>query len=209
MMSVNPQDFRPKCGLFAEANGSEQYRVMWENAISGGADWAQVVTWSDYGEGTEIEPSTGTQYGYYDLTAYYINWFKTGSPPPIKRDVLYYYHRVQSAYAAPDQNIQSRLFYTFPWPGATVPNDNIEMLAFLTAPGVLEIEIGGKKYDRDAPAGMTSFKAPLAAGTPIFRLLRSGKVVTEVTSQYPIAEKIVSQDLLYRAGSSSRAPVER
>ncbi|MDR3710464.1 MAG: glycoside hydrolase family 71 protein [Capsulimonadaceae bacterium] len=207
MAAVNPQDFRPKAGMFAEANGSEQYRLMWDNAIEGGADWAQIVTWSDYGEGTELEPSTGTQYGYYDLTAYYLNWFKTGAPPAIKRDVLYYFHRVQSAYAVPDQSKQARLFHTFPWPG-TVPNDHIELLAFLTAPGQLEIENGGKKFSKDAPAGVTSFTIPLVAGTPVFRLRRNGNVVTEVTSTFPIVDKIVTQDLLYRAGSSSRPPVQ-
>ena len=56
------------------------------HAIDGGADWVQLITWNDYGEHTEIAPSTGTQHAFYDLTAYYTAWFKTGAAPRIVRD---------------------------------------------------------------------------------------------------------------------------
>ena len=78
MMPVEPQDVRPKDGTYWEAGNSESFRVMWENAILGGADWVHLITWNDYSESAEIAPSTGTQYAFYDLAAFYAAWFKMG-----------------------------------------------------------------------------------------------------------------------------------
>ena len=51
------------------------------------------------------------------------------------------------------------------------------MLAFLTSPATLEIELGGKTHSRQADKGVTSFKVPLAPGKPLFRIVRDGRVV--------------------------------
>jgi len=204
MAPVSPQDMRPKSGVYWEASNSENFRLMWRNAIQGGADWAQVITWNDYSEATEISPSTGTQYAFYDLTAYYVNWFKTGRAPVIKRDALFYFHRTQPSGAPPDPARQTQLMVLRP---GDTPSDQIELLAFLTAPGSLEIQIGTKVYRELAPSGLTSFKVPLAPGLPVFRLVRHGRTVASVTSAFPISASVPIQDLLYRGGSSLRPPV--
>lgn len=204
MMPVAPQDVRLKDGVYWEAGNSENYRVMWENAILGGADWVHIITWNDYSESAEIAPSTGTQYAFYDLTAYYAAWFKTGKPPAIRRDVLYYFHRVHPASAAPDPARQSRRMTPR---GNEPPRDEIELLAFLSAPAVLEIEAGGKTERKEAPAGMTSFRVPLVPGTPVFRAVRGGRTAASVKSAFEITERPAVLDLLYRGGSSSRPPV--
>ena len=97
MAPIFPQDCRPKDGWYAEAAGSMLYRAGWTSTIENEAAIASFVTWNDYSESSEIRPSTGIQYGFYDLTAYYLAWYKTGTPPPITRDVLYYFHRVEPA----------------------------------------------------------------------------------------------------------------
>jgi len=91
--------------------------------------------------------------------------------------------------------------------GGEPPRDEIELLAFLAAPGVLEIEVAGKAERKEAPAGVTSFKVPLASGRPGFRLLRDGRAAVTLKSAFEIADKVAWQDLLYRGGSSSRLPV--
>ena len=85
MAPIRPQDFRPKHFVAFEASNSTLFHMMWKNAIEGDADWAQIITWNDYSEATEIAPSTETNYAFYDLAAYYISWFKAGVSPQIKR----------------------------------------------------------------------------------------------------------------------------
>jgi hypothetical protein len=205
MMPVSPQDMRPKDPIYWEADNSDDYREMWMNTIDGNADWAQVITWNDYSESTEISPSTGTQWAFYDLTAYYTAWFKTGHAPKIKRDVLYYFHRVEPATGSFDPSVDHKPFGIFP--GSDPPRDDIELLAFLTKTGTIAVTIAGKTYQEDAPAGVTSFHVPLAAGVPSFSLTRGGKTTISFQSAFTIVDKTPYQDLLYRGGSSSRPPV--
>jgi len=201
MSPVAPQDMRPKAHFYWEANNSLNYRKMWESAIGGGADWVQVITWNDYSEGTEIAPSASTGYSFYDLTAYYVQWFKTGVPPPIRRDVLYYFHRVQPSGAPPDLTRQDSPFAV---KGPQPPLDQVELLAFLKEPGVLEIDLAGHAYRETVPAGVQSFRVPLAAGVPTFSLSRRGRPVMKMTSRWPIQSAVVYQDLLYHGGGSAR-----
>lgn len=201
MSPVAPQDMRPKDWLFWEAGGSEAFRHAWSSAIEGGADWVHLITWNDYSEASEIAPSSGTQHGFYDLTAYYTAWFKTGAPPPITRDVLFYFHRTQSTDVAFDEAKQTKRFAV---PHGDAARNEVELLAFLKAPGALEIELNGKTHRMDALSGITSFKVPLAVGRPLFRLRRAGKPVVQVRGDWEIVERVEYQDLLYRAGSSAR-----
>ena len=200
MAPVSPQDFRPYAFKFWEAGNSENFRVMWENAIAGGADWVQLITWNDYSEHTEIAPSTGIQSAFYDLSAYYISQFKTGRPPVLRRDALYYFYRKHSTTASPAKQTQQ---FAPVASDRDPPRDEIELLALLTSPGRLEIEIGGQTKSLEAPGGLTSFCVPLNEGRPIFRLRRSGQPVITVTGAFQISNTIDYQDLLYHAGSSS------
>ncbi len=204
MQAVSPQDVRPKSFGFWETCGSLGFRTLWETAIDGPADWVQIVTWNDFSEASEIRPATGTQYAFYDLTAYYATWFKTRRQPEIVRDVLYYFHRTQAHDTLPDPALQTRPFKVMPGDPAA---DQVELLAFLKAPGTLEIELAGEVHRQEAAAGITSFTVPLTPGRPVFRLRRGGEVVTAVESAFAIRSEVAIQDLLCRAGSSSRAPV--
>jgi hypothetical protein len=132
----------------------------------------QIVTWNDFGESTNVEPVT-SQYGdrgtgLYDLTGYYATWFQTGSQPTITRDVLYYFYRKEPTTAAAPAQSQPM---TMPFP--QTPQNQIELLAFLTAPGTLSITINGQTTTQAAPAGVTSFKVPTAPGIPQFALTRN------------------------------------
>jgi hypothetical protein len=208
MLPVDPQQYRPKGSIYWEAGNSSAFRNSWQSAIDGNADWVQIVTWSDFSESSEIEPYTdatlrrdiGT--GYYDLNAYYASWFLTGKPPAITHDVLYYFYRREPTNAAsPSQQMPNKIVN-----GS--PDDNIEMLAFLTAPGVLKITVNGHSFTQQAPAGVTSFKIPTQPGTPAFSVSRGGADVMSFEAPVRIygPEGLPSGviDMTYWSGSGSR-----
>ena len=175
MMPVLPQQFRPKDQCFWEASNSASFRTGWVAAINGGAQYVQIVTWSDFSESGQIQPCTdatlalniGT--GFYDMLAYYATWFATGSAPVITKDVLYWFYKRMSATAAHANQPSS---FT---PVGPAEESNIELVAFLTQAGNLLINGVGTS----APAGVSSYKQPMKPGFPQFNLQRDGSDVFE------------------------------
>jgi len=177
MTPVDGQQYRPKNFEFWEAGNSASFRSGWMSSIEGDADWVQLVTWNDLSESSQIAPYTDASLkrtigtGYYDLNGYYAAWYLTGHQPAITHDVLYYFYRREPSTAkAP---VQSQLDHAV---GDPAEND-IELLAFLTAPGELKITVGGKTFTKSAAAGMVSFKVPTQPGIPLFTLSRNGAEV--------------------------------
>jgi hypothetical protein len=211
MMPVDPQQYRPKDYVYWEAGNSATYRSAWSSSIQGDSDWVQLVTWNDFSESASVSPITdgtlqrsiGT--GFYNLTGYYAGWFLTGQQPQITHDVLYYFYRREATTAAgPAQGTKDSI-------ATGVAENNIELLAFLTSPGVLKITVGAKTYTQNAAAGMVSFKVPAQAGTPVFTLSRNGTDVFSVKGGVTIygSGGLPSgyQDLTYWSGSGSKAGV--
>jgi len=211
MMPVDPQQYRPKDSVYWEAGNSGAFRDAWNSSIQGDADWIQLVTWNDFTETSAISPTTdatlqrtiGT--GFFNLTGYYAAWFLTGQQPQITHDVLYYFYRREPTPAAsPAQTDKVTLVN-----GAA--QNNIELLAFLTSPGVLKITIGGKTYTQNAAAGIVSFKVPSQAGTPLFTLSRGGVDVFSFNGGVQIYGSAGLptglQDLTYWNGSASKSGI--
>jgi hypothetical protein len=201
MSPVGAQDMRAKSLIYWEARNTQSYRKLFEAAIAGKANWIQLITWNDYSEATEISPSTGTQFSLYDLTAYYITWFKQGKAPAITRDVIYYSHRIHSIDAAPDANVQPKLFKNAAPDQAC---DEIECLVFAKAPATLTIKLHEQTQTFDIQAGFNEVRIPLQTGKPLFTLKRDDQIVAQVTSAFAIDNDITYQNLLYHGGSSSR-----
>jgi Glycosyl hydrolase family 71 len=212
MMPVDPQQFRPKDFIYWEAGNSATFRAAWTSSIQGDADWVQLVTWNDLSESGEVSPYTdatlrrtiGT--GYYNLNGYYATWFLTGKQPPIAHDVLYYFYRREPSRAkasAQSQSDQTR--------GGVAAEDDIELLAFLTAPGELKITIGGNTYTKSAAAGVVSFKVPTQPGTPMFALSRNGTDVFSYAGGVQIygAGGLPSgvADMTYWSGSAAQSGI--
>jgi hypothetical protein len=211
MHPVDSQQYRPKDFIYWEAGNSAAFREGWTDAIDGAADWVQLVTWNDFSESGEIEPYTdatlnrsiGT--GYYDLNGYYATWFLTGREPTITHDVLYYFYRREPPGAAGAAQSQGVRLYE-----GTAEND-IELLAFLTAPGVLKITIGGKTYTQNAAAGMVSFKVPAQPGIPLFTLSRNGADVfsfvggVQIYGKSGLPSGVI--DMTYWSGSAAKSGI--
>jgi hypothetical protein len=205
MMPVLAQQFRPKNQLFWEAQNTASFRAGWAAAIAAGAQYVQIVTWSDFSESGQVQPYTDVTLnpaigsGFYDLTAYYATWFATGVQPPITRDVLYWcYRRMNSKVAHPSQADGFNVI------GSPEMLD-IELLAFLSAPGTLKIN--GSPLA--AAAGITSFRVTATPGNPQFNLERDGSDVFEfkgpVTIYGPAGSPAGTLDLTYWCGSHSAA----
>ena len=203
VQTVRAQDPRAHAAVTWEANNSALYRETWDIAIKEGGpnDWVQIFCWNDQQE-SHTRPCTGTQYAWYDLGAFYGAWFKTGSMPRITNDAFYYTHRLHRNSAQYDAALQT--IGKFKFHGSNAPSENIEMLAMLTAPATLAIEIDGKRFTTNAPAGVTSFLAPLAEGTSEFKIERGGRTFVHTRSKWTVSDTIVYETPHYFAGSSTR-----
>jgi hypothetical protein len=211
MEPVDPQQYRPKDFVYWDAGNSAALREAWTGSIQGDADWVQVVTWNDFSESSAISPVTdatlqrtiGT--GFYNLTGYYASWFLTGQEPTITHDVLYYFYRREPVTAAAGGQSQLATDYS------GVPENSIELLGFLTSPGVLKITIGGKSFTQNAAAGIVSFKIPSQPGTPLFTLSRGGTDVFSFEGGVPIFGPTglpsTVQDLTYWSGSAAKSGI--
>ena len=203
MAPVRPQDFRPKNFHGSESRNSALFREMWATAMESDVELVHLITWNDYSEASEIAPSTGIRHTFYDLTAYYTTWFKTGKQPEIVRDAIYYFYRTQPTDAKVDLTRQKEKFKM-----NGKPCNEIELLAFMKEPSVLEINIGGKIFTKECPAGINSFSVPLADGRPEFKLIRAGKTIMAKTGAWEIFDKVVYDDLLVH-GDGGTAEVVR
>lgn len=205
MADVRPQDVRPKNFKASESGNSSLFREGWRLAIEHNADFVQVITWNDYSEASEIAPSTSTRHAWYDLTAYYTTWFKTGHPPPIVRDALYAIYRTQSIGADFDATIQAKAYEII---GS--PRNEIEALTLLREPATLNLEIGGRTMSRDIPAGLTSTKFPLVTGIPRFSIKRGGKENLRLDGAWAITNVVRYSDFQYHAdGGTAEAIASR
>jgi hypothetical protein len=203
LLPVLPQNFRPKSQSFQESANSLAFRAAWMAAIVSQAAAVQIVTWSDFSESGQIQPYTdatlalniGT--GYYDLLAYYATWYATGVQPPITQEVLYWFYRRMNSTVAHPKQVDN-----FTCPGET-ETSNIELLAFLKAPGTLKIN----GATLAAAAGITSFLEPTAPGNPAFALERNGSNVLAfsgpVTIYGPAGSPAGTLDLTYWSGSQA------
>lgn len=202
MQPVAFEDSRSYDGRYWESSNSSTLRDSLASAISSNADSIALIAWNDYTE-SWVAPSNNRGYAVMDMAAYYISWFKSGVKPTITQDALYWSHRSQLTNAPYTKTPIGRNGKPAPMyiPNGDAAKNEVELVAVLKAPGRLTITQGSNVKTMDAPAGLTSFKVPLVAGTtPSFKLGRSGTTVQTVTSNTPVRSSVVYQDMIYRAG---------
>ncbi|GAA3886968.1 hypothetical protein GCM10022381_31280 [Leifsonia kafniensis] len=200
MAPVAVQDVRPRSYLYDESNNTETLRASWDRAISGGAEFVQLVTWNDYSEGTSFAPSQAHGESFLDINAYYLSQFKTGKAPAIGGDSIYLTHRIQP-FAAKPSTAQTLMAPTLSGT-STQPRDTVEVLTFLKSAATVTVTIGGKPTSFDAPAGVGTKTFPLALGSISASAARSGTTIASVKSPFAVVANPVVQDLQYYAASS-------
>jgi hypothetical protein len=200
MQPVSMQDERPREGRFFEAANTTNLRNSWEITRKGGSDWIQVVTWNDLPEGSGMLPSAKHGFSFLDINAYYLTWWKTGVKPAIKRDAIYLTHRGHklSATTTFKQSIYMKR------DGGTTPRDTVEALTFSRAAGTVKIVVGSTTHSCAVDAGVDTCTVPLGTGTVSAKLVRSGTVVSSLTSPTKVTSTPYVQDFEYVGSSSLR-----
>ncbi len=161
--------------------GTDWMRGDWGNARDIPSTLIQFITWNDYHENTNLSPGYNTRYAHYDLTGWFIRWWKTGVPPKPDHDQVYIYSH---KYA---HNTKMYPFYA-----KTRADNVIEVVSLLTAPAKLRMP--GRDQEWDAPAGYSFHKAPLTPGPVTVELLRDGKVLTRLEHPEPVSDRPFRQD---------------
>ena len=179
----------------------------WQACILNNDPMMHIVSWNDDEESHNIRPSTGYQWVPYDVCAYYIAQYKTGTAPTIVRDAVYYCHRMHKGTTAYDTSKQTAGAYNVsfgPTPDVVIAH------TFLKAAADVTITTGGTAHTTtNVAAGVGTVTAAMVEGdTPTFKVTRGGvNVVPTFSSAFPTRSTITYQDLCYRMGSSTRAPI--
>jgi hypothetical protein len=194
-----PQDMRPKGGFMFEAEGSKSFTTALLAGIEGNASALHLVTWNDYSEATELQPGSATRFAYYDLAAYHIAWFKSGTPPRIERDGFIGFHRKQLF--RPGDTSRGKAWRVRGAPAV----DIVEMTAFLTAPAELRIVTGGKTFRQNANSGLHRFAVPASLGPVSMRIVRDGTTIAACRSPWVIEARADRHDPIYAGYSSLRS----
>ena len=101
-------------------------RQHWEEARNIPSTLMQFVTWNDYSENTNLSPGINSRYSYFDLTGYYIRWWKDGVPPVYDHDKVYIFSHKYPHGAK-----------VFPFQPKADPDNCIEVVSILTKPARL------------------------------------------------------------------------
>ncbi|GME35574.1 hypothetical protein GTA08_BOTSDO05398 [Neofusicoccum parvum] len=163
----------------------------WNEILSLGSRFVEIITWNDYGESHYIGPLSSKHYddgnskwtndmphnGWADLAAPFIAAYKAGSTdvtPYITTEKLVYWFRPQpkGLDCAATDNVGSAPA------GADQAADAVFVVTLLTAAANLTVGSGGDATQTfSAPAGAASFSVPLAVGTQAFSVSRGDQLV--------------------------------
>ena len=204
MAGITPY-YRGSRGNFRcfETRGFEGMAQEWEGAIRSDATWVELVTWNDWGESTYLapfgQPSGTSLWGghfggkmlshvaYLDASRYYIEWFKTGKPPAISKDELFYFYRLHPASLPITVNPADETGGHGRPQGADALLDHLFVTVFLTAPAQLTLHSGDTSKVFDLPAGVHHVSMPFASGIQRFVLQRDGRPVFDKTGEHEIS----------------------
>jgi hypothetical protein len=163
------------------AKGLDKMDSQWQDVREQGSTLLQLITWNDYGENTNIAPSYNTRYTLYDLTGFYIEWWKTGKQPIPKRDKLYLIYRKYPEGAK-----------VFPFQQGPYVDGVLEVVTLLTEKA--QVRLPGRDLSYEAPAGFHRQQFPVTAGIVAAEIFREDKQILKVESPEPVTELPFRED---------------
>jgi lysophospholipase L1-like esterase len=161
------QDIRPSAGLFDEARNTHALRRSWQWARDNNVEIAQLCTWSDYSEGSNINPSVMNGTALLEISAWETARHKTGQAPAIVRDHIIVSHRTQML-SATITGSQTTFMQHWERNNKSTLREHVEVLTYLTAADHIVVTVGSggsaTVYEYDAPAGEYSYTCPMQPG---------------------------------------------
>jgi glucan endo-1,3-alpha-glucosidase len=192
---------------YYEYRGGLGTETQWQSIITvQDPEWVEIVTWNDFAESYLIAPAKDPDHFYkphlafWELSKYYIHWFKSGVRPKLIKDSLFYFYRTHSkTLEAPHDPLGpvTRLFGNV--------QDAIYLTVALTAPAELRIASGDMRHQYNVEAGIHHLSVPFAAGDQQFELWRNGTRLSVLQGE-PIASSITRYNFFYTTGFVETAP---
>ena len=199
--SLSPHYWAETGHIYVETHGYESLHEQVISLVSTvKPDFVELVTYNDIHENTHFTPEQDpTVYwpyveesynnypgyicchkGYSRFMQYAIPWISTGiQPTPTQNTLLWAYrkHSITAHASAADPNGPPNYFEN-----NLVPVDEVHITAILADPTTITVTSpnNGVSFTVDAPAGITHYRTPFAAGmdiTPTFGLSRNGTVL--------------------------------
>jgi glucan endo-1,3-alpha-glucosidase len=169
---------------YFESLGGEGMELQWDQLMGYSPDWVEIVTWNDFHESTYVSPVVNpgqyffelvsprrnTHSGYLELSKYYITWYKTGYQPPIARDALFFFYRIQPR----DLVITNDIPVTEISPYV---QDELFLTTMLKSPAKLVVNSGGVQTEYDQTNGISHVRVPFQLGPQVFQLWRNGALL--------------------------------
>ncbi|HEY3379942.1 MAG TPA: endo-1,3-alpha-glucanase family glycosylhydrolase, partial [Armatimonadota bacterium] len=125
---------------------------------------------------------------FLDVTAYYAAWFKTGTPPAIRQEKLYYVYRNRSKWQTAAYDVQKKAWTQLPDQIHDDVEDKVYATTFLRTPAELTIQSGANRKTFKLAAGISHVELPFGPGVPHFQLRRQGKVLADVSGNQQIVD---------------------
>jgi len=169
---------------YFEFEGGIGIDVQWRSIIEiADPPWVEILTWNDLNESYMMPIDDPIKYnpwgpplGWYEdhraygeLTRYYIQWFKTGAPPQIAKDALFYFYRTQPM-AMKARNDPAGPVDWFLGPVA----DMIYVTTCLKDAAVLTVSSGSTRLSYNLLPGLQHTRVPFQPGVQAFSLSRHG-----------------------------------
>ena len=156
--------------------------TRWQELLTLGPRFMEIVTWNDYGESSYVGPLSGQHYddgsskwvndfphlGWLEMAKPFIAAYKAGAATPtITEEKLVYWYR-----PTPRDITCSGDKLGKP-PGWNLLTDEVFVVALLKEPGTVAVTSGSNSTKEfDAPAGASLYKVPMGVGTQTFALRR-------------------------------------
>jgi glucan endo-1,3-alpha-glucosidase len=174
---------------YYEYYGGEGLQAQWQSVIEyQKPEWVELITWNDWSEGSYFSPVDDiNKYwpysftkrlgffklhrGYYNLSKYYIQWYKSGRKPEIKEDKLFFFYRTQPLNSVAQRDSLGGVKEIH---GDV--KDVIYVTTLLKSPAKLTVVTGGKFYSYNLNGGGTeNVRVPFNVGKQLFEINRNGK----------------------------------
>lgn len=188
----------------------------WNEILSDGPQYLEIITWNDYGESHYIGPLSSKHYddgnskwtndmphdGWLDMAKPFIAAYHDGATSVnsyIRSDQLVYWYRPTLAglncdatdtTMVPANNDSGNYFEGRP-NGYQTMRDAVFVVSLLTSSGTVTVTSGQNSQTFDAPAGASAFQVRMETGKQTFSLRRNSQVVMSSTSLKDISETCI------------------